>query len=93
MLSRLETLFATYAARAEAEAKTGAPWTDRTGAARNGLHGSSSVGPGQAELVLSHGVDYGIWLELKNSGAYATVIPTLQRIGPALIADTAGLLG
>lgn len=31
-----------------------------------------------AEIVLSHGVDYGIWLELANEKNYAIVEPTVR---------------
>lgn len=69
-----------FAPIVETEAKQNAPWTDRTGNARQGLHGfvedlSASI----VAIVLSHGVYYGVFLELKNQGRYAVIMPTLER--------------
>lgn len=80
VLGRLANLMEGTAARAEALAKTTAPWTDRTGAARAGLRGTSDADHTGGEIVLSYNVDYGMWLELANQGRYATVIPTMQVI-------------
>jgi hypothetical protein len=70
------------AARSETYMKTNAKWTDRTTNARNGLfvsvvrHGEDSW-----EMILSHGVSYGIWLEVLNNGRYAIVRPAFLRAG------------
>lgn len=69
----------------EAYAKTHAPWTDRTGHARQSLHGGvERRADDTLVLYLSHGMEYGIWLELANGGNYAILGPTvdahLQRI-------------
>lgn len=67
--------------------KLKAPWTDRTSAARNGLHsnvshtGSGPVGFGQHTITFAHGVDYGIWLEVANSGKYQIIMPTVLAVG------------
>lgn len=66
--------------------KLRAPWHDNTGAARSGLycvvtdHVIPGAGQQEAGLVLGHGVDYGLWLEVRRSfhGRYAIVIPTLR---------------
>lgn len=68
-----------FAPIVETEAKQNAPWTDRTGNARQGLHGfvedlSASV----VAITLAHGVSYGIFLELRNQGRYAIIMPTLE---------------
>ncbi len=89
---RLGTLTAAVAARGESLAKTSAPWTDRTGAARAGLQGSDEVTGDQAQVVLAYNVDYGIWLDLANQGRYATVIPTLQVMVGELANGLKGLL-
>jgi hypothetical protein len=70
--------------------KTSAPWTDNTGAARSGLFAVVSdraiedgniTGQQEVGLTLGHGVDYGLWLEVRRDfhGRYAIVIPTLQN--------------
>jgi hypothetical protein len=74
----LQAAFDYQAARSTAHMKTQAPWTDRTSAARNGLHAVANSGPGYFELVLSHAVSYGIWLEVANSGKYQIILPSLR---------------
>lgn len=52
----------------ERYAKLHAPWTDRTGAARRGLHGyATGLGDRRFEAVIAHGrlVPYGIYLEYR----------------------------
>lgn len=69
--------------RAESMMKTGAPWTDRTGNARSSLFTTPEISPGRSYgFVLGHGVSYGIWLEVRWSGRYATVRPTILKEGP-----------
>lgn len=74
------SLFASSAAlELENYAKQNRPWTDRTGAARQRLKGTVDH-PTQVEWVitLSHGVDYGIYLEFAHERKYAIIYPTLQ---------------
>ena len=66
-------------------ARQNAPWTDRTGAARAGLAGfadsttgAGGLGKGTYWAGISHGVDYGIWLELRYNGRFAIVGPTQE---------------
>jgi len=63
----------------ESAAKAEAPWTDRTGNARQGLFSVSDIEGQRVILYLSHGVEYGVYLELCNQGRYAIVLPTLER--------------
>jgi len=74
----LYALLQNWAGQLEGYAKVHAPWTDRTGHARQGLHGGVDIRGEQLVLYLSHGVEYGIWLELKNEGKYAIVRPTVD---------------
>ena len=74
----LYALLQNWAGTMEGYAKSHAPWTDRTGNARQGLHGGVDVRGDQQVLYLSHGVDYGIWLELAHGGNYAIVRPTVD---------------
>jgi hypothetical protein len=68
------------AGESERDMKLKAPWNNITRNARNSLNSTVSVAnsPGRTRisLKLSHGMDYGIWLELKNAGKYAIVRPT-----------------
>jgi len=74
----LYALLQNWAGTMEGYAKSHAPWTDRTGHARQGLQGGVDVRGDQQVLYLSHGVDYGIWLELAHGGNYAIVRPTVD---------------
>lgn len=74
----------------EAYAKYNAPWTDRTGLARDGLTASVYLEGGEVVLELAHTADYGLWLEIKNDGEYAIIMPTLEALGPDIIAKAGG---
>lgn len=66
-------------AESENEAKRKAPWTDRTGNARNSITGSGPMTNGGAIVAgLSIGVFYGKYLELSNQGKYRVLWPTLE---------------
>lgn len=54
-----------------------APWTDRTGDARKRLTGTVYRVKGGYQIILSHGVDYGIWLELAHEKRFAIIQPTI----------------
>jgi len=64
------------------QAKADAGWTDRTGNARTGLFGTSEADFARhvVTIYLSHGavIDYGLWLELANSGRYAVIMRTME---------------
>lgn len=53
-----------WAGRMESDAKLGASWNDRTGHARQGIHGGAERRGEEAILYLAHTVRYGQWLEL-----------------------------
>lgn len=71
----------------ESWAKANAPWTDRTGDARERLHATvEETGP-IGTIVLSHGVDYGIWLEIANGGRFAIIALAIDVWGPVVMRD------
>lgn len=75
----LTAIILRYSPILEATMRHNAPWTDRTGNARNGLFAR----PRRERLkryaiVLGHTVNYGFWLEVKQAGRYAIVIPTMR---------------
>lgn len=71
------------AALAEAEAKRNAPWKDQTGEARRQLRAvADNPRPGVARVTLSHGVPYGIYLEVRRAGRWSIIMPTLERLAP-----------
>lgn len=66
-------------------AKTNAPWADITGDARAGLGVEVGSDTGNVWLQLFHTVDYGLWLEVIQSGKWAIIMPTLEGFGKDLI--------
>jgi len=65
--------------RLEPFAKRNAPWSDRTSNARQGLFAVTLKEGDKVVLILSHGVDYGVFLELAHQGNFAIIGPTLQQ--------------
>ena len=81
-----------YAPDIEAWMKSNAPWTDRTGNARQSLKTEvQEVASIMVGIHLSYGnpgeIDYGIFLELSNGGAYAIIGPALDYFAPKIWAD------
>jgi hypothetical protein len=79
-------------------ARRNAPWTDRTGNARQGLFAEYSAGReaflgsafggngvGQHTITLYHSVNYGIWLEVRFAGRYAIIAPTIEVEGARIM--------
>ena len=71
----------------ESYAKANAPWTDRTGMAREGLTAEVTSSGNEVILELYHTVDYGLWLEVIQNGEFAIIDPTLQHYAPLILAD------
>lgn len=77
--------------------KLKAPWTDDTTNARNGLHsnvdhsGSGPVGFTKHSITFAHGVDYGIWLELIQSGKFQIIMPTVLAVGKEVMRTLNGM--
>lgn len=85
MMSRIHSAMRAWGADAVDQMKTGAPWQDRTGDARSGLGWSLEEDWVRPKVFLFHSVTYGQWLELRWSGQYAIIIPTMESFGPELI--------
>jgi len=75
----------TSALKLQNYARDKAPWTDRTGHARQRLTGTSGKVQKGYQLTLAHGVDYGIWLELAHEKRFQIIPPTIQYVGPSEI--------
>jgi len=69
----------------QAWAQENAIWEDRTGDARGGLTAEASHRGFRHEIVLYHSVEYGIWLEVIQSGTFAIIMPTIEHFGPILM--------
>ena len=76
--SSLQIIADSAAKAMESYAKTNAKWTDRTGAARQRLKGSTRWDETALIAAISHNVDYGIWLELCNEKKYAILEEALN---------------
>lgn len=67
------------AARMEAEAKRDAPWTDRTGNARQTIKGFSGWAGKKLRCGISGNMEYSEYLEYGNEGKNAVLWPTVHR--------------
>lgn len=77
----------------EAWMKQNAVWTDRTGNARQTLNTEvEQMGADMVAIILAHGVEYGIWLELSHGGAYSVISPALDYFGPLIWRDVQAML-
>ena len=78
----------------EQYAQANAPWEDQSGAARDGLTAEyEDAGLFKHAIILYHTVDYGIWLEIRWNGRYAIIIPTIEHMGPTVMAATSNMFG
>ena len=76
----------TAARKLENDAKLRAPWTDRTGQARQRLTAYvTELQSGICEITVAHGVSYGVFLELAHEKRFATIMPTIQRLSPEIM--------
>lgn len=82
----------TGAQKLQGSARVNAPWTDRTGHARQRLTGSVEGVSEGFMITLAHGVEYGIWLEIANEKKYAIIMPTIQKEGPKIVSGFKRLL-
>ena len=73
------------AKKMEAHAKSNYKWTPRSGAAHQRLNSTSKWHGPVVRVELSHGVDYGIYLEFYNEKRYAIIKPTIDYMTPSAI--------
>lgn len=96
----LDEMMIDAAIKGEAFMRENAPWEDDTGnrkdrtpgEARESLFTVPDLEGDHKEILFSHGVDYGIWLEVNYSGRYEIVMPSIMAIGAALMRATEGSL-
>ena len=69
-----------------------APWTDRTGNARQGLFAKAFKDAGEVGIVAYHTMPYGIWLEVKHEGQYAVITPTVPLEGARIMQEVSKLI-
>ncbi len=89
----VRTLADRRAPEIEAWMKSNAPWTDRTGNARQTLNTEVDDLAGSAvEIRLAHGMEYGIYLELAHGGNWAIIGPAIDHFAPIIWNDVLALL-
>lgn len=81
MDSALDMFAENAAVKLQDYARDNAKWTDRTGHARQRLVGKSYRIGNVRRIELSHGVDYGMWLELAHEQRFAILEPTIRICG------------
>jgi hypothetical protein len=88
----LKGFFEYQESRVQDHMRANAPWTDRTANARQGLFAKAFQDGDNHGIVCYHTMPYGIWLEVKNSGQYAIIVPTIQTQGRVVMAQMNKLL-
>lgn len=84
----------------ETRMKERAPWSDNTGnrddrqpgQARAALFTATNLTGTHKSIYFSHGVDYGIWLEISNHGQHQIIMPTVAFMGRKLMKSLRGTL-
>lgn len=80
-------------AKSQSDMRLNAPWHDNTGNARAGLNTVHEKEPMvEHRLVLYHSVNYGIWLEVRFSGRYAIIGPTMVQTAQDLSINIANAI-
>lgn len=68
-------------------------WENRTGAAEAGLEAYvEQMSLDMVDIILEHGVDYGIFLELANGGRFQIIAPAIDYWGPIIWRDVQELV-
>lgn len=88
----MEDIAVKFAEELRDYARQNAPWDDMTGDARGGLDANVNADGDLLSVGLFHGVDYGIWLEIRWNGRYAIILPTMERKGSELLRKWDGIL-
>jgi len=92
LLKAINTVMFANAPRVQSYARHNAPWTDRTGNARNGLFAKSRKSGSTYAIDLYHTVPYGIWLEVRWSGRYQIIRPTIDIEGTRIMSQIKGII-
>ena len=93
MVQRIEIYGNSAGQKMEAHAKANAPWTDRTGKARQTITGGGEWHGNKMRCYVAGNMDYSIWLELANEKRYAILHPTLLAMSGDILEGMRNLLG
>jgi hypothetical protein len=87
VIGAIHALMDSYAPRIEAWMKENAPWTDRTGNLRQSLYAFVEQHRDELVLAFDYGLEYGVYLEYGNFGAYGIIGRALDHFWPSFVAD------
>lgn len=73
----------------EAQARVGAPWQDRTGAARGGITGRAERRGAVFTITLSGSVHYLVYLELAHGRKWAALWPAMEKNAQRILTSMA----
>lgn len=96
--AKLKTMFAVEkygqaaAAKLEATAKQDAPWTDRTGNARQTMAGVCDWAGDALRIGLAGNMDYSPYLEYCNEGKNAVLYPTINKMQTEILEGMRGIV-
>ena len=83
----------TKASELQSKMQLNRPWTDRTGMAKATMRARVTRPDDKTiRILLSYGVEYGIWLELAHEKNFAIIAPTIREESPRVVEDLNGIL-
>lgn len=83
VLAAAKMIASTEAVQLKSYMQRNRPWVDRTGEAKKRLDATvSSPNSHTVRITLSHGVNYGVFLELAHGAKHAIIKPTIKKRGP-----------
>jgi hypothetical protein len=88
---KVKTMVEYNAAQMENASKQNAPWTDRTGNARNSIYAFVEENGKTLELLHGIGMEYGKYLEVSNQGKFRIIKPTVDNYTPRIKKDIINL--
>lgn len=88
----IDEITSSGATEMENYAKEHRPWTDRTGHAKQRLKGTVEKKNWEWDIILSHGVDYGIYLEQAHEQRFAIIAPTIKLKSPEIMKTFSGFI-
>ena len=85
--AKLYALALSYAGQAINKARKEKEWTDRTSQAVERMFTKAFIDDDEIGFFLSHGVIYGIYLELANDRKYEIIRPVIAELAPKFLED------
>jgi hypothetical protein len=91
---QIDQLVQQYAPQIENWMKENAPWTDRTGHARQSLRAEIEYDVNELAIYMYYNeVDYDVFLEYANTGRFSILAPAMDYWSPILFKEFKKLVG